>query len=248
MSLTMSDRTDPVPQRPAAAPRLALCLAAFPMVALPFLACASGEIELPNPRRLVVFSGARIVPTQERMEEVDAWVREQVDSIRLDPSFMIISNPQEGPAYPWEELRLNAQGDTANVSLQPNGDALWAYQIYAHLHLMAVQDRLDRWLPEAVGADEFELELAILARVADVWLYQRSIFDARPYSILDEITYASEHGYLEEFVLTARPGAFVEARKEWRDENPDGNPAYVDWFRRTFERDPPGYSRGPPVG
>lgn len=246
MSLTMSDRTDPVPPRPPAAPRLALCLAACSMVVLPFLACASGEIELPNPRRLVVYSGARIVPTQERMEEVDAWVREQVDSIRLDPSFWIISSPQEGPVYPWEELRVNAQGDSATVSLQPNGDALWAYQIYAHLHLMAVQDRLDRWLPAAVGVDEFELEMAILARVADVWLYQRSIFDARPYSILDEITYASENGFLEEFILTARPDAFVEARKEWRDENPDGNAAYLDWFRRTFERDPPGYSRGSP--
>ncbi len=238
----MPYRTDPVSPRPPAAPRLALCLAAFSMVALPILACASSEIELPNPRRLVVYSGARIVPTQERMEEVDAWVREQMDSITLDPSFMIITNAQEGPVYPWEQLRLNAQGDSATVSLQPRSDARGAYLFYAHLHLMAVQNRLDRWLPEAVGADDFELELAILSRVADVWLYQRAIFDARPYSILDEITYASENGFLEEFVLTARPGAFVEARKQWQDENPDGNAAYVDWFRRTFERDPPGYS------
>lgn len=238
----MTNRTDHI--TPVAAPRLALLLAAYSMVALPLLACASGEIELPNPRRLVVYSGARIVPTQERMEEVDAWVREQMDSIRLDPSFMIITNPQEGPVYPWEQLRLNTQGDSATVSLQPRGDARGAYLFYAHLHLMAVQDRLDRWLPEAVGADEFELELAILSRVADVWIYQRSIFDARPYSILDEIAYASEQGFLEEFVLTARPGAFVEARRQWRADNPDGNAAFVDWFRQTFERDPPGYSRG----
>lgn len=240
----MSERTDHIPSRSPAAPRLALFLAAFSMVALPFLACASGEIELPNPRRLVVYSGARVAPTKERMEEVDAWVREQMDSITLDPSFMIITSPQEGPVYPWEQLRLNAQGDSATVSLQPRSDARGAYLFYAHLHLMAVQDRLDRWLPEAVGADDFDLELAILSRVADVWLYQRAIFDARPYSILDEITYASENDFLEAFVLTARPGAFVEARKQWQEENPDGNAAYVDWFRRTFERDPPGFSRG----
>ena len=240
----MPNRTDRISPRSPSAGGLALFLGAYAVVALPFLACASGEVALPNPRRLVVYSGARIEPTQERMEEVDTWVREQTDSIRLDPSFMIIANAQEGPVYPWEELHLNAQGDTAIVNLQPNSDARWPYQFYAHLHLMAMQDRLDRWLPEAVGADEFELELAILRRVADVWIYQRSIFDARPYSILDEIAYASEDGFLEEFILTARPGAFVEARKEWQAENPDGNAAFVDWFRTTFERDPPGYSRG----
>lgn len=243
----MPKQTDPVPLRSPTTARLVLFLGVLSVVALPFLACASGEMELPNPRRLVVYSGARLTPTKEYMEEVDAWVREQMDSIRLDPSFMIISNPQEGPVYPWEQLRVNAQGDTATVSLQPASGALGAYQIYAHLHLMAAQNRLDRWLPEAVGADDFELEKAILARVADVWLYQRSIFDARPYGILDEITYASENDFLDEFILTARPDAFVEARKVWQSENPDGNAAYVDWFRRTFERDPPGFSGGSEV-
>ena len=225
----------------------ALLLFSFSLV-LPLLACGSGEVALPNPRRLVVYSGARLTPEKERMEEVDAWVREQMDSIQLDPSFMIITEPQEGPVYPWEDLRLNAQGDTANVSWQvgPGGGALrrGPYLIYAHLHLMAAQDRLDRWLPEALGAGDFELEKAILERVADAWLYQRSIFDARPYSILDEITYANENGYLDEFILTARPGSFVEARRGWLAEHPQGNADYVEWFRRTFERDPPGWSRG----
>ncbi len=213
---------------------------------LPTLACVSGEAELPDPRRLVVYSGARLNPVKERMEEVHAWVREQIDSITLDPSFMIITEPQEGPVYPWEQLRLNVQGDTAHLGWQPGaGLRRGAYLIYAHLHLMAAQDRLDRWLPEAVGTDDYELEKAILTRVADAWLYQRSIFDALPYSILDEITYASENDFLDEFILTARPGSFVEARRDRLADNPRGNADYVEWFRRTFERDPPGLGRSP---
>ena len=215
------------------------------LLVLPTLTCASGEVDLPEPRRLVIYSGARLNPVKERLEEVDFWVREEMDSITLDPSFMIITEPQEGPVYPWEQLRLNAQGDTASLSWQPSGGLRrGAYLIYAHLHLMAAQNRLDRWLPEAVGADDFELEKAILKRVADVWLYQRAIFDARPYSILDEITYASENGFLDEFILTARPSSFVEARRDWLADNPRGNADYVEWFRTTFERDPPGLGRG----
>lgn len=242
--MSRSNNRPPYPS--LAAPESAALLILCFLFVLPVLACASGQVELPNPRRLVIYSGARLTPEKERMEEVDARVREQMDSITLDPSFMIITQPQEGPVYPWEQMRLNAQGDTVNLSFQPGGGLRrGAYLIYAHLHLMAAQNRLDRWLPEAVGADEFELEKAILRQVADVWIYQRSIFDARPYSILDEIAYASENGFLDEFILTARPGSFVEARRDWLAENPDGNAAYVEWFQRTFERDPPGWSRGP---
>ena len=234
--------------RSAAAARPPLLLTLATLLVLPSLACASGEIELPNPRRLVIYSGARLSPPKERMEEVDAWVREQYDSIQLDPSFMIITAPEEGPVYPWESLRLNALGDTANIGFQAGpgvgGMRRGPFLIYAHLHLMGAQDRLDRWLPEAVGADDYEIEKAILARVADVWLYQRSIFDAPPYSILDELTYANENGFLDEFILTARPDAFVEARKEWLAQNPDGNSAFVEWFQTTFERDPPGLGGG----
>lgn len=234
------------PYRSLPALRNAALLVLSVSLVSPTLACAPGEVELPNPRRLIIYSGARLNPAKEHMEQVDAWVREQMDSITLDPSFMIITEPQEGPVYPWERLRLNAQGDTANLSWQLGGGLRrGAYLIYAHLHLMAAQNRLDRWLPEAVGADDFELEKAILGRVADVWMYQRSIFDARPYSILDEITYASENGFLDEFILTARPGSFVEARRDWMAANPRGNADYVEWFRRTFERDPPGLGGGP---
>ena len=145
------------------------------------VACGSGEVQLPEPRRLVVHSGERLVPTKERMEEVDAWIREQWDSIQMDPSFMIYTEGAEGPVYPWESLELNEAGDTARIAVQGRSAGSQLYTIYAHYHLMALQDRLEKWLPEGQGADEFELEKAILSRVADVWLYQRSILDAPPY-------------------------------------------------------------------
>ena len=208
------------------------------------LACGAGELRLPPVRRLVIYSGARLAPPQERMEEVYTWVDEQWDSISLDPSFMINTTPQEGPVYPWEEFEMNRQADTATIAYQgPPGvarAARRAFVIYAHLHLMAGQDRLDRWLPEAAGGDEFEMEQAILARVSDSWLYQRSILDAPPNGILDELMFVAENGYLDAFVITARPGEFVEARRAWLAENPDRTDAYVEWYRETFERDPPG--------
>ena len=208
------------------------------------LACGAGELRLPPVRRLVIYSGARLAPPQERMEEVYTWVDEQWDSISLDPSFMINTTPQEGPVYPWEEFEINRQSDTATIAYQgPPGvarAARRAFVIYAHLHLMAGQDRLDRWLPEAAGGDEFEMEQAILARVSDSWLYQRSILDAPPNGILDELMFVAENGYLDAFVITARPGEFVEARRAWLAENPDRTDAYVEWYRETFERDPPG--------
>ena len=174
------------------------------------------------------------------MEVIHDWVREQVDSIDADPSFLITSVGQEGPVYPWDGLSVNDAADSATITFQGGTDANGAYLIYAHLHLMAGQNRLDRWLPEAVGTDGFELERAILSKVADTWLYQRSLFDARPYGLLDELIYANENGFLDAFILTARPDAFVEARRDWLADSPQGSEAYADWFRQTFQREPPG--------
>lgn len=209
-------------------------------------ACGAGETELPEPRRLVVHSGERLAPAKERMEEVDAWIREQWDSIQMDPSFMIYTEAAEGPVYPWESLEVTESADTARIRVQGRSAGSQAYTIYAHYHLMAGQDRLDKWLPEGQGADEFELEKAVLSRVADVWLYQRSILDAPPYGLLDELVYAKESGFLDEFILTARPDAFVEARRERLARQPERAEAYREWFRRTFEREPPGLRGGSP--
>ncbi len=205
------------------------------------VACATAEVQLPTPRRLVLQSGERLAPTKADMEEVDAWVREQMDSIELDPSFMIYTTSQDAPAYPWENLEVSARGDTARIGAQGRvPDIFGPYTLYAHLHLMAAQGRLDRWLPEAPKAADFELERAILSRVADAWVYQRSIFDAQPYELLDELAYAKANDFLDAFILVSRPDAFVEARRSWMAEHPDQRSAYLSWFRNTFERDPPG--------
>lgn len=207
-------------------------------------ACASGQAELPEPRRLVVHSGARLTTTKAQMQEVHDWVREQVDSIQQDPSFWIITDAQQGPAYPWDGFYLSPGLDTAKVRVQGGTDASGSYQIYAHLQLMAAQNRLDRWYPEAVGLEDFELEKAIMGRTADTWLYQRSVFDARPYGLLDELIYAKDSGYLDAFILTARPDDFVEARRDWLEANPGVMEEYRAWFAETFQRPPPGLRGG----
>ncbi len=211
---------------------------------------AGGPSELPTPRRLVVHSGERLTADEEHMREVDTWLREQMDSIRLDPSFMINLDAGEGPVYPWDALTINEEADTAHIEAQRAPGTAPIYLIYAHLHLMAAQDRLDRWLPDAAGGSDFEIERAVLARVADAWLYHRAILGAFPYGILDELAYAKSRGFLDAFLLTARPGAFVEARRAWLADNPDAPEKYAEWFRRTFEREPPGLrgntaARGP---
>ena len=202
--------------------------------------CSTQQLALRDPRRLIIHSGERLAPTREHMEEVDIWLREQLDSIEEDPSFWIIHGPQEGPAYLWQTLEVNEQGDTAFVNYPDRQGLPYLYMLYAHLHLMVVQDRLDRWLPEAEGGTPFEIEKAILSRVSDAWLHQRSIFDVRPYELLEELIYSKENGYLDAYILTARPDAFVDARRAWQAEDPGARDAFIAWFRKVFERDPPG--------
>lgn len=231
--------SSPARRFPGAGPKTALACALI-AAALSHACGTPGPRELPTPRRLVVHSGERLTADEEHMQEVDAWLREQMDSIRLDPSFMITLDVGEGPVYPWDALTINEEADTARIETQRTPGAGPIYLVYAHLHLMAAQDRLDRWLPEAAGGTDFEIERAVLARLADAWLYHRAILGAFPYGILDELAYAKDRGFLDAFLLTARPGAFVEARRAWLAEHPSAPEEYVAWFRRTFEREPPG--------
>ena len=214
------------------------------VIVLSAAGCAAAEPPLRDPRRLVIHSGERLAPARERMEEIDVWGREQMDSIRDDPSFMIIHGGQDGPAYLWETLQISERGDTADIRYQGKPELASAYMIYAHLHLMEAQGRLGRWLPEVEGGTPFEIERAILSRVADAWLYQRSIQDAPPYDLLEELIYSKENGYLDAYILTARPDAFVDARRAWLEETPDARDTFIAWFRKTFERDPPGVRGG----
>jgi hypothetical protein len=101
-------------------------------------------------------------------------------------------------------------------------------------------DRLDEFLPEADSAQGYELERAILNRVSDAWLYARAVFDNPPYAPLDELLFSNENGYLDAFILTARPEEFDEERATWQRENPGQQEEYGRWFLETFEKEAPG--------
>lgn len=204
-------------------------------------ACASGPAELPPPRPLVVHSGVRLNADPERLQVIYDWLMPEVDSIDVDPSFLIESIPGDEDTYPWETLII--QGDTARFQY-PRGypDVQTSYMIYAHLHLMDHMDRLDVWLPEADSLDleGYELERAIVSQMLDSWLLGRAIFDTQPYLPMDELLYAKEHGYLDGFLFTLREDDFPEARAAWLAANPQGLEAYQAWFQSTFNEDPPG--------
>ena len=201
-------------------------------------ACVAGSV-LPAPRPLVVRSGARIFPDEARIGEIDVWVRAQQENIIIDPSFLIIERRSGEQTYPWDGLKIS--GDTAEVQVYAGAPDTGSFMsFYGHFHMMDLMDRLDEFLPEAIGAEGYDLERAILARVSDAWLYGRSAFDTPPYGPLDELLFSNENGYLDAFILTARPDEFEEARDTWRRENPGRDEEYRRWFVETFEREPPG--------
>ena len=199
----------------------------------------TGAYSLPAPRPLVVRSGARVYADEARLDIIDIWVRENQENIILDPSFLIAEKGSTEETYPWEGLTII--GDTAEVlvyAAAPESGSFLSF--YGHFHLMDKMDRLDEFLPEAVGADGYELERAILARVSDAWMYGRAVFDIPPYAPLDELLFSRENGYLDAFILTARPEEFEEERDAWLRENPGREEEYVRWFLETFETEPPG--------
>ena len=50
-----------------------------------------GVSSLPTPRTLIVRSGTRISADAGRLDEIDIWVRAQLDNINFDPSFLAFS-------------------------------------------------------------------------------------------------------------------------------------------------------------
>ena len=68
-------------------------------------ACGGGGApDLPEPRPVVVFSGARINAEPERMEEIHGWVTDAVRTIEEDPTFWLNTSYVPEPRYPWETL------------------------------------------------------------------------------------------------------------------------------------------------
>ncbi|MCY4646322.1 MAG: hypothetical protein OXE73_05555 [Gammaproteobacteria bacterium] len=215
--------------------RGALAAAALAMV----LAACSASSALPPSRGLIIFSGARIPPDQARMDSIDIWVRPELQNIEEDPTFLIVTGFSEAPVMPWEDFVI--EGDTARLSLDGTiAESRAVYLVYAHLHLMHRMDRLEEWLPDAVGMEGYELERAIVARTADVWFYGRSLYGWPPYLPLDELLFSSENGYLDAYLLTARAEEFAMERDAWLDESAGAQEEYRTWFRSAFETNPPG--------
>jgi len=207
-------------------------------------ACAAAAPDIPDPRPIIIYSGARVRADRERMKEVNAWVTREQDNIVNDPGFMVETGLAADEVYPWDGLEF-AGTDTVKVRLDPRApDARLVFEIYAHQHLMARMGRQEEWLPEAPTARGYDLERAILSRVSDAWLLGRTTFNTQPYAPLDELLYAKESGYLDAFIFTARPEEFAEARAQWARENPDAAARYRTWFVETFNREPPGLRAG----
>jgi len=206
--------------------------------------CAGGPPDIPTPRPIVIYSGARLRADKDSMKAVNEWVNREQENIVNDPAFMVDTGLAVDEVYPWDGLQF-AGNDTVKVRLDPRApDARLVFEIYGHLHLMARMGRQEEWLPEAPTATGYALERAILSRVADAWLLGRSTFDTQPYAPLDELIYAKDAGFLDAFIFTARPDEFAEARAAWARENPGQADAYREWFVKTFNREPPGLRAG----
>lgn len=217
-------------------------LAVGSSVVVAVAACGGGQAAMPDPRPLVNRAGARLtVEDPEQFRGLYDTLQLQLQNIDLDPSFIMASEPDLRELWPWESLEIaRANPDTVRIQFtRTSPDIRNLYEAYGHLHLMTRVDRLDEWLPSAVGLDGWELERAIVGRVADYWLMGRALFDLAPYPLLDQLMYARQDGQLDALLLALRGHEFPEARDAWIAENPNGPEAFEDWYRRTFEGDPP---------
>lgn len=217
---------------------------ALPILLLPTLGACAGQIPLPEPRSIVVYSGERIMPDRNRMAEIEQWLTPELERINLDPDFLIRLSPVLQSGYPWDSLEIT--GDTADLRLAataPDGET--PFLVYGYLRLMDEWDTLEEVLPEAIGLSGYEVEKAIVQRVAEVWLLGRSVFDTQPFAPLDELIYATQAGHLDDFILATQGERFAETADAYRVENPGSEAAFRSWFERTFGVDGPQFIRPP---
>jgi hypothetical protein len=172
----------------------------------------------------------------------DGWGNQHLRLVQ-DPSIHVHTVPDTVETYPWESLEID--GDTARVRLAAaHPDWHTSYAVYAFLHLVERQGRIGDWLPEAEAARGLALEKAIVTRMTETWLLGRSAFNLEPHPAMDALLRASESGYLDAFLLTARPEEFAEERARWVAEDPDGPERYRRWFRAEFGTEPPSPANG----
>lgn len=202
-------------------------------------ACAVADPPIPPPRPIIIHSGARIRADHEEMKVVNEWVTREQLNISEDPSFWVITTPVLEEVFPWDRMVLGQDSVTLSIPLGGRDGEL-VYQIYGHLHLMVQMGRQEEWLPEAPAAVGYELERAIVSRIADAWILGRTVFDTQPFALLDELAYSKNSGFVDAFIFTARPEEFAASRAEWVRANPEGMQEYRDWFLDTFNTEPPG--------
>lgn len=214
---------------------MASAVAIVPVV---LAACSAGPSPISTIRPVVVTTGSRIQPDSTRLDSINRWVPELQNIIRLDPTFWVISESAPRPSFPWETLEIISE-DSVRIAHEAVQDPVLAYQMYAFLHLMRRTGRIEEWFPEASALEGYDLERFILDRTADTWLLGRTVYDTQPYQPLDELIYAQDRGYLDEFILTARPDEFADVREAYEEEHPGRIGEYEAWFEDTFNRDPP---------
>ena len=209
-------------------------------VILLLAACSSAQPELPPPRPIVIYSGARLRLDHDRAREINEWMSREQRNIEDDPSFLVETRlVVTEEVYIWDDMVI--EGDTVRVPVSPRAlDSQLVHMIYGHLHPMVRMGRQEEWLPEAPDAVGYDLERAIVSRAADAWLLGRTVWDTAPYGPLDELAYAAEAGYLDAFIFTARPDEFASARTRWARADPGREDEYQEWFRETFSKEPPG--------
>ena len=231
-------RTDRGASEPARSPRTLVRIGVLALLGA-LGACAAADPPLPRPRPIIIHSGERIRADYEEMEVVNEWVTREQTNITEDPSFWVITTPVLEDVFPWDGMVLGQ--DSVTLSMPLGGrDGQLVYQLYGHMHLMVQMGRQEEWIPEAPAAVGYELERAIVSRVADAWILGRTVFDTQPFTPLDELAYSKNSGFLDAFIFTARPDEFAASRAEWARANPERMQEYRDWFLETFNTEPPG--------
>lgn len=218
-------------------------------LAMAAAACAQNPIQVADPRPIVNRQGARISLEEDRAQEIYDWVDRQVDEIEQNPSFLVISSGSTSDLLPWETLDLTPTGDSATIQFPTTvPDLVEVYQIYAHLHITRVRGTIADWLPGADTLAGWNLELAIVDRMAEAWLLGRASYTFTPYPPVDQLVYAAEAGMLEPLLLSLRGFEYPEARDAWLEANPDGEQEFRAWYRETLGGDPEPIAGGPIAG
>jgi len=202
-------------------------------------ACAQSVTVAPDPRPIVNRQGARLALDDDRAQEIYRWVDRQLQEIRENPSFWVITNSSTSDLLPWETLDLTPTGDSATVQF-PNTvpDVQQVYQIYAHLNITRTRGEIEEWLPGADSLAGWDLEVAIVDRMAEAWLLGRASYSFTPYVPVDQLVYASEEGMLEPLLLSLRGFEYPDARDAWLEANPEGEAEFRAWYRDTLGGEP----------